>query len=241
MAKTWHWYCVNGTGGISADGTQNGSDVNHYAWWFDDNGTGSRTANHSSNAGGVLPAAGDAIVFDGGTISLNGNTTWTGITFSGAVSVTAPSGTLTLASSCVMNAGASIVNADKAIDLDSRAQWLGDVAVSGFDIVSLTPGWSVRGGNAGGSISITGTGLAIYLYAPAAGQVNTYHDITLALVAGGYTIDIHAMPAMSITGSLVHLNESLWAPPANPVTLAANGAKYAEATARVIGGGIIHL
>jgi hypothetical protein len=240
MAKTWHWYCVNGTGSINADGTQNGSDANHYAWWFDDDGAGNRSANHTSNAGGVLPGAGDAIVGDGGTISLAGNTTWTGMTFAGVLSVTGAGGIgLTLTISCVMNAGASIVNADKAINLDSRAMWLGDANVTGFNIAALTSGWLVNGGNAGGNVSVTGSALAIYLYATGASQVNTFHNMTLTMAAGGYTVDVHQMPAFQLTGQFTHSGESLWVPPVNAVSLTVNGAGYEVVKARASSGGMV--
>jgi hypothetical protein len=237
MGNVWHFYNPSSRADWT-DAGHNGADGTHYSFWFTDNGSGVRTATHYATAGG-LPATGDTVYWDQGPAGVSADYHWSNMTIIGGTVDLSGSHTLYLDTGCVIAAGTTLMGDTTAMCLDNRATWLGDVSVVGFYICSITPGWKVNSGNAGGNISITGAGLGIYLYAPNAAQAEVYRNITLSMAAGGYTIDVHAMPAFSLTGQFAHSGESLWVPPVNAVTLIDSAAGYEVVKARASAGGMV--
>jgi hypothetical protein len=215
MAKTMYWYCQEWEN--SAIDANDGSG--HYLNWFQDD-------EHSTpcNVAAGLPTSGDTVYGsnDGPICQLGGGRDWSGVHIAGGTFIFS-NGTLTLSTASTVEAGAT-VRGDGSSNLVCGAKFNGDIdfywggETPRFGAITMSAGWKVNGGNAGGNVAIYGDG-TLTMNAP--GGVATFHNVRL--VAGFGDLNAGGMGAFGITGSYSHDGGGFYTPPGT-ITLLDPGA-----------------
>ena len=217
-----HWF----VGGSAANINSNNTDPLYYDYWWTD-------ATHTTNqlVSGGMPTVGDNVYSDSLDTALIGNiggTTWTGVNFvtSFNMSDTNYSATLTLDAACTMQSGVVLTDTyGGSATLNCAASWIGDISIQNFQAVTLSPGWKVKNGAAGGNIDVESSeDTNITVQAPGAGQVNNYNHITLSGNTNGTYLDTSAWGNINLTGTITLGYLAITTPGGNWVVLNSSSA-----------------